>query len=197
MNLTDVTPYWYGSPDDLDVVYTVASWERTLTLLREPLGALIDFPNHMEALRERFEYDPKTGKLYWRIMSHSDPGRLATGRGLNGAGIVKFDSYAVPSGRMVWLLHKGAWPKGRLRRKDGDVTNDRIENLVDPAENRQEIPPTGTGRRNKSRGVARCGPSHWQAYCRVNGKQYGLGKFKTEAEAIARRQEWEKGHDLV
>lgn len=161
-------------------------------------------PRHIEQLRDLFAYDKATGKLW---LAFNDPPNLATTPGRNGHGRVSFYTMTAASARVVWLLHHGRWPDGKLGRRDNDVRNDRIENLYEPRVEREQAArraamaePKVFGKRvrkNPSRGVARCGPDHWQAYVRIDGKQKGLGRFKTEAEAIAARAAWDGGLDLV
>lgn len=152
-------------------------------------------------VRDLLRYDPETGILRYR--HQETPGRpgnwrsLATVKGRNGYATVKLYGMTVYAAQVVWLLHHGRWPYGRLKRRDGDTLNDRIENLREPREEPVVVPSGQRIRRNASRGVARCGEDHWQAYCRVNGKQVGLGRFDTEAEALAARAAWGRGDDLV
>jgi hypothetical protein len=152
-------------------------------------------------VRDMFRYDPATGNLWFRhqeIPGAPDNWRsLATNPGRNGYATVNFYGMTIYAAQLVWLLHHDRWPNGRLKRRDGDTLNDRIENLYEP---RSEVRAVQTGprtRKNASRGVARCGPDHWQAYVRVGGRQINLGRFNTEAEAQKARTDWDMGADLV
>lgn len=151
-------------------------------------------------VRDLLRYESDTGKLRYR--HQETPGApdwhsLATNPGRNGYATVNLYGMQVYAAQVVWLLHHGRWSHGRLKRRDGDTFNDRIENLYEPRSEPVVVKTGPRSRRNASRGVARCGPSHWQAYVRVGGRQIGLGRFKTEAEALQARADWDRGEDLV
>lgn len=155
---------------------------------RDPLPkARDDVPQFVDKLRDVLTYDADTGDLRYRYGGH-----LATYRPKSVKhGQVKVWTLTLGSAQVVWLLHHGAWPNGNLSRKDDDPRNDRIENLQESARSASKRQP-----RVPSRGVARSGADHWQAYVRVAGRQINLGRFKTEAEAIAARAAYDVG-DLV
>ena len=154
-----------------------------------------------EALRV-FRYDPQTGWLFWRFLSEPKGAtfeqRMRATRatffvGRNkGRGCVSIGSSRVIAARVVWLMHKGAWPEGNLRHLNGITTDDRIENLAD----KQTVEPKKVFKRKHPKGVAPMGPNHWQAYARPNGGQKFLGKFKTQAEAVEARARYDAGQDL-
>lgn len=149
-----------------------------------------DIENLLPRWRELLEYAPDTGLLHWRQMSHLPLSqRVATKRyGPHGRSRgVGLDGIQVSSAKVVWLLHHGRWPIGNLSRVDGDITNDRIENLYEI-----ERPAP----RAKSKGVARC-LDRWQAYVRVRGVMKHLGKYDTREEAEAARAAYDRGEDLV
>lgn len=172
---------------------------------RDPLPkAREDVPQFIDKLRDVLTYDADTGDLRYRYGGH-----LATYRpkGVKH-GQVKVWTFTFSSAQVVWLIHKGQWPAGNLKRRDDDVRNDRIENLYcpkeeiratggEPAKTRKRIVQwEGDARPARSPGVAKYGANQWQAYVRVAGRQINLGRFKTEAEAIAARAAYDVG-DLV
>lgn len=131
-------------------------------------------------------YEPDTGLLIWKLETPTEFNRgacVATYQGAGGVGMVRVDGFRVLAARVVWLLHHGRWPVGKLRRKDLDRSNDRIENLIES--------PTP-----RPKGVARYG-AKWQAYVRNGYVQKFLGVFATEAEAAAARAAYDRGEDLV
>lgn len=76
------------------------------------------------------------GELYWRKkignrQNKSGPGVLA-GNQTNGHRWVTIGrkSYQVP--RLIWLLHYGEWPLGRVRFHDGNSLNVAVSNLYVP-----------------------------------------------------------------
>lgn len=155
---------------------------------------LSEVPRFVDKLRQMLEYDPQTGLLYYAFMPRTAlrlQEKATWPYGPHGYTRTKVWGFGSSAASVVWLLHHGRWPVGRLLRKDGDATNDRIENLVEAVPKR-----LGQGRK-PSRGVARSGAHHWQAYTFIEGVQKNLGRFKTEEEAIARRAAWDRGEDLV
>lgn len=165
-----------------------------------PPQTFMECEEQADKLRDMFRYDPETGLIYRRYVQEGLKDHLATKhKGRESYGNIGFYGFTTSSANMVWLLHHGRWPIGRIKRRDNDSTNDRIENLYEPLpKNLTAIPFQGRRPRAKtSRGVARYGADRWQAYYRIDGKQFSLGKFKTEAEALAVRQAWERGDDLV
>lgn len=155
--------------------------------------SLADVPNHIDKARAMFEYDRETGLLYYAFTQRTESRlqeRATQPYGLNGYGRVKLWGFGTSAANVVWLLHNGRWPVGRLRRRDGDPRNDRIENLYEFV--RANLPGRGP-----SKGVARSGPHHWQAYTKVDGVQKYLGRFVTYEEAVAARAAWDRGEDLA
>lgn len=162
-------------------------------------------PEFVAKLMDVFEYDPETGYVWQRYNPRSHPHSRMTTIGRSGFGRISFYNLSAASAKIVWFIHHHRWPRGQLRHLDDDKANDRIENLIETRdvptrldESLEWVPGAMRRvRKNPGRGVSRCGPNHWQAYCRVNGKQKGLGRFDTEAEALAARAKWERGEDLV
>lgn len=149
-------------------------------------------------------YEPETGDLLRRYTHDRFLGGeflmireqwLATKRSsARGRNFVQVDGFRPEAARVVWLLHHGAWPAGRLGRRDGDNFNDRIENLFV-----METEPRGKPGRTRSRpaGVARL-HDRWQAYAPLpNGRRKHLGVHLTEEAAIAARARWDAAQDLV
>lgn len=170
-------------------------WPKTL--------AECEAPEFVPKMLDLFDYDPATGFIWQKYNPRSNPLSRMTTIGRSGFGRVSFYELSVASAKLVWFIHHRRWPRGQLRHLDDDKANDRIENLAEArrAPSRLDEPlewvPGGLRRvrKNPSRGVARCGPDHWQAYCRVDGKQKSLGRFDTEAEALAARAAWERGEE--
>ena len=163
--------------------------------LRNPLPEVLsEVPMFMDKVRAFFLYHP-SGDLLCAWREPNERGRIITKRrGVHGKGYVEFWGMQAPSDDVVWLIHHGRWPKTKLQHIDGDWRNDRIENLREPDAIHTGV--FGMGR-TPSRGVARSGPYHWQAYVKINGVQKNLGRFKSEEEALARRAAWDRGEDLV
>lgn len=86
------------------------------------------------------DYDAETGKLWWKskiaskVVVGQEAGSVhATRTGRNGVKVfyryIRVRGRSVPAARVAWLLHYGEWPMAKLRFKDDDTMNLRIENL--------------------------------------------------------------------
>lgn len=96
--------------------------------------------------------------------------------------------------RVIWLLEKGRWPDGEIDHIDGDVANNRIENLRDVSHSTNLRNSTlncknSTGISgvcwNRNRGK-------WLAQIRVDGRNIYLGLYDTMDEAVIARKAAEK-----
>lgn len=147
-------------------------------------------------------YEPKTGLLLWNQMTPDPYNRseiVATRRLKTGRGRVRFEEFTVVSCNLVWFLHHRRWPNGLLERADGDLRNDRIENLREKAVKVRDDADCAE-RRGRPRfrpvGVARL-HDRWQAYAPLPlGRRKNLGVFKTQEAAVAARKAWDDGNDL-
>lgn len=85
-------------------------------------------------------YDPETGKFWWKskvarkILIGMEAGCIKpTRKNANGEShkyrYIKVGKFSLPAARLAWLLHHGEWPQGRLRFRDKDSLNTKIENL--------------------------------------------------------------------
>ena len=151
-------------------------------------------------------YDPLSGRLSWRLMERNlcvDGGSSVATRyvgRLKRAGVVDIDGMRVSSAKLVWLLHHGAWPVEDIGRRDGDVLNDRIENLFDKG-----VEPKRPVGRPPGTGAKRAGPSAWITGSPGALKAWGkgphcklfLGLFTDNATALAACEAFERGEDLV
>lgn len=85
-----------------------------------------------ERVRALLDYDPRTGLLAWR----RNRSRMAKAGGeagtLNKSGVVMvgLDGRMYTAARLIWMHVHGEWPGSRLRFKDGDTQNLRLNNLV-------------------------------------------------------------------
>lgn len=99
-------------------------------------------------LRARYRYDPDSGTVSGAsgepVGSKGPGGALTTQTRYNG------ERFTMLVHRLAFALHKGRWPTGRLRHRDGDKANNRWANLSEhPATSigtgRHRPYPTGTG----------------------------------------------------
>ena len=86
-----------------------------------------------ENVREVFDYDEETGKLYWRVDSNKN--NLAgseAGKLYGDQRYLKISwGRCILVHRVVWLWFYGEWPKYTVDHIDGDKFNHRLENLRD------------------------------------------------------------------
>ena len=153
-----------------------------------------------DKVRELFDYDSKSGELIWKERSIE---QCKTKRGCTvwnkkyagkPAGAVTEFGYKrinikgshYRAHRVVWMWHKGEWPKHQIDHINGNRMDNRIENLrdVEPKYNSYNM--------NKVRGVVplkgvwfvkRDGT--FQAGIRKEGKLHHLGIYSTAEEAHA------------
>lgn len=83
-----------------------------------------------EEAKLRLSYVPETGRIVRTKRVTSGRSGEPIGRVCErGHRIASFLGRNIATAKLVWLLHKGAFPPGNLRRINGDPSDDRIENL--------------------------------------------------------------------
>jgi len=146
--------------------------------------------------KELFDYDPASGKLFWRTRprghfrtlrdqrmtntklagkeagSKTTSGYLATGTGGNRWYVH----------RIVWLLHNGELPKGSIDHIDRDTENNRIENLR-VCTRSQNMVNSRKRAAGEIVGASEIRPGVWLARAQVRGKCIYLGRYKSREEA--------------
>lgn len=173
-----------------------------------PPGTIPTGINDVEAIRKRwleiFRYDIQTGAILWRyeldahlsgqvLRCYED---LVATRSLRDGNYVYCDNLRVSAARFVWFIEHGEWPPGPLRRRDGDVFNDRIENLY--------VPDGMRSSRNTIRGRPRFRPvgvtrfyDRWRAYVETPNGRRVIGAYATMEEAAEARRRHDESIDLV
>jgi hypothetical protein len=140
-------------------------------------------------LLELFRYDPKTGKLYFRIWTHGlskkSVGKEAGFTREDGRRAIGISGHQFYRSRIVWKMLKGKEAKDGIDHKDRNPSNDRMQNLR-PATQALNRRNSSMNSRNSS---GYCGVTFhktsglWRARCNVNGVEYLGGYFKTKEEA--------------
>ncbi len=158
-----------------------------------------DLPSQ-EYLRECFDYIFATGQLVWlnRPLSHFTSegyqktfstrfcGKIAGHyHSRNGYLEIRFNKDLYKGHRIIWKLLTGEDPGNMLDHIDGDVSNNRIENLrvttaQDNARNAAKRPSRSATSQYK--GVTRDNDK-WLSGITINDRAVGLMKFDTEHEA--------------
>jgi hypothetical protein len=114
------------------------------------------------------------------------------------AGTTRVDDYIVVrvNGRMhkahhvVWLLKTQNWPNGNLDHIDGDISNNRIENLRE-ADHRMNARNQKLRSTNKSGVCGVCWESQkkrWRATINGENGKENIGHFINKSDAIAARR---------
>ena len=81
---------------------------------------------------EVLNYEPETGLFRWKIRAAKNTKIGAVAGTMNGGyRYIKIDGVDVLAARLAWLVANGAFPKVRLRFRDGDIRNCAIENLYE------------------------------------------------------------------
>ncbi len=145
------------------------------------MGKLDSLLTYEEAV-QRFEYDPLTGFL----RSRNDH-RWVSVPQTNGYLCILHKGVRFRCHRVVWLLHKGEWPKHQIDHINRNKLDNRIENLRDV--------PRRINSANKSNNARMVGTTwhpekkKWKAKIQVNNKSIHLGYFNTQEEASQRYQQ--------
>lgn len=144
-----------------------------------------------QIVRSLFNYNPLTGSLTWKALSHKKANHLvgqeagtAHDKGYRMVTIFK-RRYFVH--RVVWLYMTGAWPADHLDHKDGKTWRNVWDNLRE-ATTLQNAHNLKLYKNNTSghRGIRLRG-SRWYARIRARGVDYNLGSFETLEAAQAAR----------
>ena len=139
-----------------------------------------------EALRSHMRYDQESGHLIWVAPTghRAKAGQSAGSKGGEGYRSVSIFGRRYLIHHLVWLYHHGELPpKGLdIALKDGDRSNNRIENLR--LVNRTENLAGGDGRRNPILpGVTKTPFGRYVAAIHVNRRRTYIGTFDTPDEA--------------
>jgi len=128
-------------------------------------------------------YDPKVGRFYWKVTRQRvKAGEMAGHQKKNGYRSIRILGVDHYEHRLVWLFEKGVWPTKHIDHKDGDPSNNNINNLreVTAQENQNN---QARHRAGKLVGSTQTSTGRWRAAIRLNGKRLSLGCFATEEEA--------------
>lgn len=140
-----------------------------------------------------FRCDPETGRIY-RTPEHSrygdytEPlawthrkGYLWVCLGFKGRRMIFAEH------RLGWFLHHGYWPQHTIDHRNGDKTDNRLENLRDVSNQHNRQNTRKAYRSNKSGllGVCQTASGRWEAAVKLDGKKHYAGLYDTPQEAHA------------
>lgn len=141
-----------------------------------------------EMARRLFIYDAEIGHLRWAITPNSSfPAGSVAGNVNRGYRRIKYLGDTFQEHRLVWLIHKGEWPKNQLDHIDRCRDNNRITNLREADKYQQG----GNRKLNVSntsgfRGVVwHKRDKKWQVSIRVKGKRVHIGLFDSKEAAAS------------
>jgi hypothetical protein len=161
-----------------------------------------------EYLKECFDYNPETGKLYWKerplqhfskISQYKGTNKRLCGKEINskmkfGYLQVKLDSVNYRLHRIIWKWYYGEDPIDLIDHVNGIRDDNRICNLREAThfENNRNLSvlqknnTSGYTGVSLSKEIAR--KNKWIAYIMVDGKVKNLGSYATKEEAISVRR---------
>lgn len=86
-------------------------------------------PNYVRAV---LSYCPETGELRWRekVAQRVNVGDIAGFIGSNGSRIIKLKGEAYQGSRVAWMHYYGEVPAGNVKRRNGDLLDISIKNLI-------------------------------------------------------------------
>ena len=78
-------------------------------------------------------YSPETGLVSWKLDINPMVPKGTSGgfKHSSGQHIIKIDGEVYRLNRVIWLLQTGAWPKGRIKHRDGNSNNLSWSNLYE------------------------------------------------------------------
>lgn len=132
-----------------------------------------------ERLTELFNYDPDTGEIIWKRVSHRErlEGKLAGTPHKNGYIQITVDGGRFLAHRLAWFYVYNCWPKDQIDHANRIKTDNRITNLREAsnAENQQ----------NQTAKGVRYHKGKYEPRITLDNKAIYLGLYKTEEEAFA------------
>lgn len=142
----------------------------------------------IERLNELLEYDPETGKIFWKVSrSSARPGKEAGYINVTGYRKMCIDSVEVGTHRVAWALFYGKWPDGCIDHINGNRSDNRIENLrdVDASTNMQNLKQAKANNLSSGLlGAYKVSTSEkWKSQIRIDGKIKHLGTFESAQDA--------------
>ena len=137
--------------------------------------------------RRRWDYDPDTGVLRWKIRTNSKTKIGAVAGTLHNAGYImtSFAGKNQLAHRLVWLIVYGEWPHGTIDHINGVKDDNRIANLrcVSLRQNQQNQKRHREGHLPGTTYLGRLSNKPWMAQAQIDGKAKYLGCFASQQEA--------------
>lgn len=151
-----------------------------------------------ERLRELFHYNPEVGVFIWRVdggrWGRIKAGTIAGCTDGSGYRVIGVDGRLYRAHRLAWLYVHGQWPVYDIDHRNGDKSDNRLDNLRDATKflNMQNLRRAKVS--NKSSGLLGVSKNgkNWMAHIVAHGKAKYLGthptpKLAQEAYLAAKR----------
>jgi hypothetical protein len=136
--------------------------------------------------RHLLAYDPLTGELRWRkSRGRVSAGQIAGSLASNGYWDIFVLHRRYRGHRLAWLITYGVWPEYTIDHKNGNRSDNRIDNLREATitQNHANQPPRKSSR-SGVRGVHFSQrEQRWIAKITVSGRTKHVGQFKTRDAA--------------
>lgn len=162
-----------------------------------------------EQVKVLLDYDPASGKLYWKprpehLFSGNAPMRrwntrfsgkeAMTANHIKGYKCGNINSKLHLAHRVAWVLYYGCWPN-HIDHINGDKKDNRIENLrsVTNAENHRNMPLRKDNKSGFQNVMLEKRSGKWVARARIGGKDFYIGVFPTAELAGKARKDFDKG----
>jgi len=151
----------------------------------------------IEYLRERIEYNPDTGKLYWKAHATMEPkwsGRYVGKEAFKNEqsagylqGMLDYRKYLAH--RIAWAIYYGEWPD-EVDHINHDKHDNRIANLrsVTRDENGRNTPRHRDSTSDVTGVTYNRRDKKWQVHITYKGALKNIRQFKTFEEAVRRRR---------
>jgi hypothetical protein len=135
----------------------------------------------IDAARRELAYDPETGVFVWRVSKRGPvrAGDRAGTIGPEGYRAIKVNQRKYRASRLAWAMHYGEQPADEVDHENGIRDDDRIKNLRPATRGQNAENVVGLGVRFEAK------RRKWLARICVDRRQINLGRFDTEAEALA------------
>jgi hypothetical protein len=142
--------------------------------LREPLTA--------ENVHRRFKYNKETGELF-RIMIGGKLKKTGYHNVKSGSVFVGYNHKQIKITHIIWLIAYGKYPHLWIDHRDGDPTNNKLDNLREatPSQNSANSHAYITNK-SGAKGVS-WSKYKWRAQIRKNGVAIHIGVYNSIEEA--------------